>query len=74
MLPLSQGGLWKAVLGRWSGASRKAKASPHIADVSFKQSSFGNKGECLPCSLALEEVALKVACTARGPGTEPLQD
>lgn len=31
-------------------------------------------GQSLPCSVALEEVALKEACTARGPGTEPVQD
>lgn len=56
--------VWKAVLGRWSGAIRKAKASPHIADASSSQSHFGNKGEVAP----------KVVCTARGPGTGPLQD
>lgn len=37
MLPLSQGGIWRAVLGRWSGAIRNAKASPHIAGVSNSQ-------------------------------------
>lgn len=54
-------------VGVYSGASRKAKANPYLADTSSKHSQvLGPKGSILLCSVVLEEVALMVAHAARG--------